>query len=158
MRLGNGWQSWKRQPELWPWKKIIRQLNAALNELCLKQSEPLHEVHIKVEKEWIFEAHGQPLAISDLIRLEKDDLEAIRKEMDAIVGLQEVKDTLKSMEEHYKVTQLRQKQGLKAAPLSHHMIFTGNPERARRRWPAWSPGCLRPGLVVAGAADRGQPQ
>lgn len=108
-------------------EKDIRQLNAALNELCLKQSEPLHEVHIKVEKEWIFEAHGQPLAISDLIRLEKDDLEAIRKEMDAIVGLQEVKDTLKSMEEHYKVTQLRQKQGLKAAPLSRHMIFTGNP-------------------------------
>ena len=108
-------------------EKDIRQLNAALNELCLKQSEPLHEVPIKVEKEWIFEVHGQPLAISDLIRLEKDDLEAIRKEMDAIVGLQEVKDTLKSMEEHYKVTQLRQKQGLKAAPLSRHMIFTGNP-------------------------------
>ena len=108
-------------------EKDVRQLNAALNELCLKQPEPVLEVRAEAGQEWVFEVNGQRLAISDLIRLEKDDLDAIRKEMDAIVGLQEVKDTLRSMEEHYKVTQLRQKQGLKAAPLSRHMIFTGNP-------------------------------
>lgn len=108
-------------------EKDVRQLNAALNELCLKQPEPVLKVRAEAGQEWVFEVNGQRLAISDLIRLEKDDLDAIRKEMDAIVGLQEVKDTLRSMEEHYKVTQLRQKQGLKAAPLSRHMIFTGNP-------------------------------
>lgn len=108
-------------------EKDVRQLNAAINELCLKQPEPVLKVRAEVEQEWAFEVNGQRLAMSDLIRLEKDDLDAIRKEMDAIVGLQEVKDTLRSMEEHYKVAQLRQKQGLKAAPLSRHMIFTGNP-------------------------------
>ncbi len=108
-------------------EKDVRQLNAAINELCLKQPEPVLEVRAEAGREWVFEVNGQRLAMSDLIRLEKDDLDAIRKEMDAIVGLQEVKDTLQSMEEHYKVMQLRQKQGLKAVPLSRHMIFTGNP-------------------------------
>ena len=108
-------------------EKDVRQLNAAINELCLKQPESVLEVRAEAGREWVFEVNGQRLAMSDLIRLEKDDLDAIRKEMDAIVGLQEVKDTLQSMEEHYKVMQLRQKQGLKAAPLSRHMIFTGNP-------------------------------
>ena len=108
-------------------EKDVRQLNSAINELCLKQPELVLEVRAEAGREWVFEVNGQRLAMSDLIRLEKDDLDAIRKEMDAIVGLQEVKDTLQSMEEHYKVMQLRQKQGLKAVPLSRHMIFTGNP-------------------------------
>ena len=91
-----------------------------------------------------FEVNDQRLAMSNLIRLEKDDLDAIRKEMDAIVGLQEVKDTLQSMEEHYKVTQLRQKQGLKSrAAVPPHDFLPAIRARARRRWPGWWPGCLR---------------
>ena len=73
-------------------EKDVRQLNAAINELCLKQPEPVLEVRAEAGREWVFEVNGQRLAMSDLIRLEKDDLDAIRKEMDAIVGLQEVKD------------------------------------------------------------------
>ena len=40
---------------------------------------------------------------------------------------QEVKEIVLSMEEHAKVAQMRHKQGLKNAPVSRHMIFTGNP-------------------------------
>jgi len=55
------------------------------------------------------------------------ELEAVKAEMDRIIGLREIKDYIFSLEDHYKVQRMRAAQGFKTAPVSMHMIFTGNP-------------------------------
>ncbi len=57
----------------------------------------------------------------------KGEAEEIRKELDAIVGLSEIKEYVLGLEEYYKVQQRRAEAGLKTAELSKHMIFTGSP-------------------------------
>ena len=54
-------------------------------------------------------------------------IEAVRKELDEIVGLQTVKEYILSLEDHFTMQQLRREKGLKAESPSMHMIFTGNP-------------------------------
>ena len=65
---------------------------------------------------------------------EKDDsaardaaVAAVKEELSRIVGLQTVKDYILSLEDNFKVQQLRRERGLKADSPSMHMIFTGNP-------------------------------
>ena len=57
----------------------------------------------------------------------KGEVDEIRKELDAIVGLTEIKEYVLGLEEYYKVQQRRAEAGLKTAELSKHMIFTGSP-------------------------------
>ena len=47
--------------------------------------------------------------------------------MDAIVGLAKIKEYILSLEDNFKIQQLRREKGLKAESPSMHMIFTGNP-------------------------------
>lgn len=65
------------------------------------------------------------------MELKLDDSEIQRKEIEEelndIVGLDEVKTYLNSLEQHLKISKLRAKKGLKTAEVSKHMIFTGNP-------------------------------
>ncbi|MBR5897423.1 MAG: AAA family ATPase [Lachnospiraceae bacterium] len=55
------------------------------------------------------------------------ELESVKKEMDEIVGLKEIKEYILSLEEYYTVQKKRREAGLKAGEVSKHMIFTGNP-------------------------------
>lgn len=55
------------------------------------------------------------------------ELEAVKKELDNIVGLAKIKDYVYSLEEYYGVQKLRKEAGLKAGEVNKHMIFTGNP-------------------------------
>lgn len=55
------------------------------------------------------------------------EIEKIKEEMDDIVGLDEIKKYIFSLEEYYSVQKRRREQGLKAAEVNKHMIFTGNP-------------------------------
>ena len=55
------------------------------------------------------------------------ELEAVKKELDSIVGLGKIKDYIYSLEEYYGVQRLRKEAGLKAGEVNKHMIFTGNP-------------------------------
>lgn len=54
-------------------------------------------------------------------------LEKVKQELQAIVGLGTVKDYILSLEDNFKIQQLRKAKGLKADSPSMHMIFTGNP-------------------------------
>ena len=51
----------------------------------------------------------------------------MQKELDEIVGLDSVKEYVKSLENLILVQKLREKQGLKVDSISKHMIFLGNP-------------------------------
>lgn len=55
------------------------------------------------------------------------EIEAIRAEMDDIVGLGQIKEYIFSLEEYYRTQQRRREEGLKTSEVSKHMIFTGSP-------------------------------
>ncbi len=55
------------------------------------------------------------------------ELEAVKAEMDTIVGLTEVKKYINGLEEYFNVQKRRREAGLKAGEVNKHMIFTGNP-------------------------------
>lgn len=54
-------------------------------------------------------------------------LEAVKEELSEIVGLQEIKEYILSLEDHFKIQQLRKEKGLRSESPSMHMIFSGNP-------------------------------
>lgn len=55
------------------------------------------------------------------------EIEAVKAEMDNIVGLTEIKKYVLGLEEYYAVMKRRQEEGLKTSEVNKHMIFTGNP-------------------------------
>ena len=55
------------------------------------------------------------------------EIEAVKAEMDNIVGLEKIKSYIFSLEEYYAVQKRRKEEGLKISEVSKHMIFTGNP-------------------------------
>ncbi len=54
-------------------------------------------------------------------------LEAVREELDKIVGLKAIKEYILGLEEYYRIKKRRSEEGLKSSDVSKHMIFTGNP-------------------------------
>lgn len=64
------------------------------------------------------------LEVIDDSRVEREE---IQKELDEVVGLEDVKNYLLSLENLLKINQIRKQKGLKTNEISKHMIFTGNP-------------------------------
>ncbi len=54
-------------------------------------------------------------------------LEELMAELDSLIGLKDVKEEVKSLVNLVKVRSMRLEAGLPAAPVSLHMVFTGNP-------------------------------
>ncbi len=54
-------------------------------------------------------------------------LEELMAELDYLIGLKDVKEKVKSLVNLVKVRSMRLEAGLPAAPVSLHMVFTGNP-------------------------------
>ena len=57
----------------------------------------------------------------------RPSLEELMEQLDALVGLDEVKKDVKSLVNLMKVRKLRQENGLPVPPMSLHMVFMGNP-------------------------------
>ena len=57
----------------------------------------------------------------------KPDLDELMAQLDDLVGLEAVKKDVKSTMNLIKVRKLREENGLPVAPMSMHMVFTGNP-------------------------------
>ncbi|OUN38911.1 stage V sporulation protein K [Faecalibacterium sp. An77] len=55
------------------------------------------------------------------------DIDEVRRELDALVGLKEVKEYVFGLADNVQVQKRRADAGMKTASLSMHMIFTGNP-------------------------------
>ncbi|MBR2675495.1 MAG: AAA family ATPase [Solobacterium sp.] len=56
-----------------------------------------------------------------------EEIEAVNKELDEIVGLEEIKAYIKALQNHIRMQEIRKAQGMKTSEISKHMIFTGNP-------------------------------
>jgi SpoVK/Ycf46/Vps4 family AAA+-type ATPase len=55
------------------------------------------------------------------------ELDALLAELDKLVGLQKIKDSVRSLINLVKVRRLREESGLPVPPMSLHMVFMGNP-------------------------------
>lgn len=62
---------------------------------------------------------------------EEDDsnesLDDVVEELNSLIGLNDVKEEINTMINFVKIQQTREESGLKASPLSYHIVFTGNP-------------------------------
>jgi AAA+ superfamily predicted ATPase len=56
-----------------------------------------------------------------------NSLEELLDELNALIGLAEVKNQVNSLVNLIRVQHMRREQGLKAAPITQHLVFTGNP-------------------------------
>ena len=57
----------------------------------------------------------------------RGEVEAVKAELEGIIGLAEIKQYVLSLEDNFAVQARRKEAGLKTASVSMHMIFTGNP-------------------------------
>lgn len=80
------------------------------------------------ESEVIVEIDGEKVDLMDALPGRyTGELDAVKKEMEGIVGLKEIKEYVFSLEEYFGVQKRRREAGLKAKEVNKHMIFTGNP-------------------------------
>lgn len=99
----------------------------ALSQYKLENSDIL-KLRLYYQDKVMIEVNGEQIDLFSIVsKVESVDIESIKKELEEIVGLQEVKKYVLSLEDNYKIQRLREKQGLKTASVSKHMIFTGNP-------------------------------
>lgn len=66
------------------------------------------------------------LDVASDLKIERK-LEAIKAKLNAMIGLDEVKEYLYRLEDNIKAQKMRERAGMKIAPLPLNMIFTGNP-------------------------------
>lgn len=99
--------------------------------ICLSQmkleNSALKEIAITVENDLPYGTEGDRKVLLTRSRSSKEELESVQKELDEIIGLQEVKEYITSLQAHMALNARRKEQGLKVAEVSKHMIFTGNP-------------------------------
>jgi SpoVK/Ycf46/Vps4 family AAA+-type ATPase len=57
----------------------------------------------------------------------KQDLDTLMSRLDALIGLEKIKASVKSLINLVKVRKLREENGLPVPPISLHMVFMGNP-------------------------------
>ena len=71
---------------------------------------------------------GAPIDLLALLpRQYRGDVDAVEAELDAIIGLDEIKSYVRDIAKNVQAQQRRKAQGLKVAEVNMHMIFTGNP-------------------------------
>lgn len=104
---------------------VIRRIYNELVDIALKKDD-LETVTLKYDCTMKAVLNGEEIDLSVVDDNSKERAE-IQAELDDIVGLDNVKNYLLSLENHIKVSQIRKQKGLKTAEISKHMIFTGNP-------------------------------
>ena len=110
--------------------KFYDDVLSALAELRLSgtyEEDAEAELAVK-ENHLVFTCGGQETVLQSALKKGySGELEAVKAEMDNIVGLEKIKSYIFSLEEYYAVQKRREEEGLKSSEVSKHMIFTGNP-------------------------------
>jgi len=109
--------------------KVTADFFRALTQYKLEQTEDkVENVTLRYKKELVLGVDDKELPLSKWLSKEDPmDLVEIKKELDEVVGLDEIKKYVLSLEDNFKIQKMREQQGLKNAAISKHMIFTGNP-------------------------------
>ena len=106
-------------------EKIVQSLaQAKLNEKIKENSQ----IVISYQEHLLAKVSDEKINLDEYFQNDySHDVEAVKKQLDRIVGFENVKKYVLSLEANYNVMKLRKKQGLKVTEVSKHMIFTGNP-------------------------------
>jgi hypothetical protein len=73
------------------------------------------------------QAEKVPLGTRDLPRQAQPDLQDVLAELDGLIGLDRIKEEVRTLTNYLKLQQRRGKAGLPDTDMSLHMVFTGNP-------------------------------
>lgn len=101
-----------------------------LAEIKLKDNLMNHQTAylLAVEGELTAQIGDRSVKLADIIPQKNvSGIDDIKKELEDIIGLESVKKYVLSLEDNLKIQKLRESKGFKAANVSMHMIFTGNP-------------------------------
>ena len=113
----------------------IKQAENAAKELLLETSSPMNQKkpiqeHEKdkptVEKEQLTSPQSSETQPEEETVIEKTQ-EELLETLDALVGLENIKQNVKSLINYVKIRKLREENELPNPPLSLHMVFAGNP-------------------------------
>lgn len=121
--------------------KNVSGINSMENYIESNIYKPLAELKLKMtikinQKVFLSVIDGKLAAQidGDLIRLTDilpqknvSGLDDVKKELEEVIGLKAVKEYVLSLEDNLKIQKIRENAGYKAANISMHMIFTGNP-------------------------------
>lgn len=104
-------------------------LFAALSQWKLETDAPKNTAaSLSAAPDWVLTTGEKTAALSPYLpQTYSGALDEVKKELESIVGLRQVKDYIFSLEDHLQVQQRRRDSGMKDANVSMHMIFTGNP-------------------------------
>ena len=72
-------------------------------------------------------APGEAPSVSRPKEDENETMESLLAELDALVGLENVKQDVHSLMNFIKITRIREQRGMKVPTISYHLVFTGNP-------------------------------
>ena len=94
-----------------------------LNNVAPRQSKELDPYKLVKES-----AAAEPLPEDTSLEIEADGkYPDVMKELDELVGLENVKSEIRSIVNFAKIQAVRKKGGLKVFPISYHLVFIGNP-------------------------------
>jgi len=72
-------------------------------------------------------AAGEPVPVQqEAVAVQEEETDPM-EELDALIGLQSIKHDVKEIIAYAKIQKMREENGLKTAPVSLHLVFTGNP-------------------------------
>ncbi len=107
---------------------VVAQFNdfyISLSEAVLKDNAK--EISLQVEDDVPYARYdGKKISICRS-QNSQAEMDAVSKELDSVIGLDNVKSYIRSLQAHVLINQRRRQQGLKTTEISKHMIFTGNP-------------------------------
>lgn len=108
--------------------EIVQNYYISMSQEVLEKDVPENaEVRLVVENDLPYAMIGEDKILLVRSKNSSDEIEAVNAELNEIVGLDMVKDYIKSLQSHIEMQKRRREQGMKTSELSKHMIFTGNP-------------------------------
>ncbi len=108
--------------------EVLDQCFKAIGQFLLENKLNDENITISFDQQPILLFGNEKIYLNEFSKMtDHNDIDSIKAELNEIVGLDEVKKYIYSLQDLLQVQQMRKKQGLKVIEVSKHMIFTGNP-------------------------------
>ncbi|MBP3891411.1 MAG: AAA family ATPase [Solobacterium sp.] len=108
--------------------ELMNDFYISISQKVLDQDVPENaDCVLKVEEDTPVAMIGAGSVKLSRTKTSQEEIEAINAELNDVVGLDMVKDYIKSLQSHIHMQAIRREQGMKTSDVSKHMIFTGNP-------------------------------